>query len=168
MFVLTHLPVLCTFLRVPVLALALILVEGVLVAAAIVATVLLHAPDLVLADDVAGFVVRHVVACAAHVLTILIATHPAANTFSQTGHIATQKQNMHRLPGMRKSVSEKIIAAAFVTGHRLQLPNGFLHSNQNKTLFIPPPCKRTLMQAGTGHEIAWHTATKIPDKSASI
>ena len=94
MFVLTHLPVLCTFLRVPFLVPALILVQGVLVAAAVVVTVLLHAPDLVLADDVVGFVVRDVVACAAHVLTILIATHPAANTFSQTGHNSTPKQNM--------------------------------------------------------------------------
>ena len=94
MFVLTLLPVLVTFLRVPFLVPARILVEGVLVAAAVVVTVLLHAPGLVLADDVVGFVVRHVVACAAHVLTILIATHPAANTFSQTRHSSTPTQNM--------------------------------------------------------------------------
>ena len=93
MFVLTLLPVLVTFLRVPFLVPALILVQGVLVAAAVVVTVLLHAPE-VLADDVVGFVVRDVVACAAHVLTILITTHPAANAFSQTGHISTPKQNM--------------------------------------------------------------------------
>ena len=94
MFVLALLPVLVTFLVVPFLVPALFLVQGVLVAAAVVVTVLLPSPEVVLADDVVGFIVRNVVACAAHVLMVLTTTHPAANTFSQTRHSLTPKQNM--------------------------------------------------------------------------
>ena len=79
----SHQCILVTLVIVPVLVPAFVLVKSVLAAAAVVVAVLANAPGLVLVDGVVGFVVRDVVACAARVLTILVADASLRRVFEK-------------------------------------------------------------------------------------